>query len=207
MNESCINFFGEPITTKQGLDFSEKVLIHMRNNLGRFQEEDDIIYNLEATPAESTAYDLALKDRKKYKDIIVANQGTGGEPFYTNSSQLPVDTDMDLWEALHHQDRLQTKYTGGTVFHTFIGERNPSPKAIQKLVKRIAEGHKLPYYTITPTFSVCVTHGYISGEHETCPYCGKTCEVYSRIVGYFRPTKQWNKGKKSEFSLRKNFSV
>jgi len=206
MNESCLNYFDESIATEQGLKFSESVLEFMREKLMGYQIEDNTLYNLEATPAESTSYDLALRDKKKFKDIIAANEGTGGEPFYTNSSQLPVNTDMGIWEALKHQDHLQPLYTGGTVFHTYIGERNPSPEAVKKLVRRIAEGFKLPYYTITPTFSICLNHGYVAGEFPQCPYCGERCEVYSRIVGYFRPVSQWNKGKKSEFSIRKTFS-
>ena len=205
MNESCLNYFGDSIRSEQGLRFSEKVLNFMRDKLGEYQLEDDTIYNLEATPAESTAYDLALRDKKRFKDIVAANEGTGDEPFYTNSSQLPVDADIGLWEALQHQNHLQPLYTGGTVFHTYLGERNPSPEGIKKLVRRIAQGFKLPYYTITPTFSICRSHGYIAGEEHVCPRCGKPCEVYSRIVGYFRPTSQWNAGKKSEFKLRKTF--
>jgi len=206
MNESCLNYFGEDIRSEQGLRFAERVLEFMRDRLMEYQLEDDTIYNLEATPAESTAYSLALKDRKRFNDIVVANEGSDGEPFYTNSSQLPVDADVGLWEALHHQDRLQPLYTGGTVFHTFLGERNPSPVAVMKLVKRISQGFRLPYYTVTPTFSICRDHGYIAGEEHTCPLCGKPCEVYSRIVGYFRPVSAWNEGKKAEFELRKTFN-
>ena len=164
------------------------------------------IWNLEASPAEGASYRLAKIDKMKYDGIISGNRTEKSEPFYTNSTQLPVDADMGIWEALKHQDHLQPLYTGGTVFHTYIGENNPSPGAVKQLVKRIAEGFHLPYYTITPTFSICPNHSYIAGEYPSCPKCGEECEVYSRIVGYFRPVKQWNPGKQSEFKLRKMFT-
>jgi ribonucleoside-triphosphate reductase len=208
MNESCLNYFGESIETKQGHRFAEEVLIFMRDILQEFQVEDDTIYNLEATPAESTSYDLALRDKKIFSDIICANEKDfreGAEPFYTNSTHLPVDSYMDLFESLNHQDTLQTKYTGGTVFHTYLGEAQPDPNVIKKLVNMIANKFKLPYYTITPTFSVCPNCGYVTGKYFECPTCGRKCEVYSRIVGYFRPVDNWNEGKKNEFNKRKYF--
>jgi len=211
-NETCLNFLDQPIRSKEGLKFSESILMFMRDKLIEYQNEtvdkdgySTNIWNLEASPAEGTSYRLARIDRKKYPKIRVGNKSGEAEPFYTNSTQLAVDADIGIWEALKHQDNLQTLYTGGTVFHTYIGERNPSPEGIKKLVQRISKGFKLPYYTITPTFSICSNHGYLAGEYSICPQCGSECEVYSRIVGYFRPVSQWNKGKKAEFKLRKNF--
>lgn len=208
MNEAILNLFGQDITTREGLDFAVKVLNFMRNKLLEFQEETGSIFNLEATPAEGTAYRLARLDKKKYPEIIVANEKSlseGNKPFYTNSSQLPVDYTGDLFEALEHQDRLQTLYTGGTVFHIFLGERLFSWKATADLIKRVALNSHLPYFTLTPTFSICQTHGYITGEHRQCPFCGAKCEIYSRVVGYLRPVDQWNDGKQTEFKLRKTF--
>jgi len=206
-NEMCLNFLDESIGSSEGLRFSEKVLDVMRNKLMEYQNEtvdengySTNIWNLEASPAEGASYRLAKIDREKYPDIRAANDNIGDEPFYTNSTQLAVNSDLDLWAALKHQDRLQTLYTGGTVFHT-----NPSPEGVKKLVQRIARGFHLPYYTITPTFSICPNHGHMSGEWTVCPRCGAVCEVYSRIVGYFRPVSQWNLGKKSEFGMRKTF--
>ena len=208
MNEAVLNLFGHNIATPEGLEFAVKVLKFMRNKLADFQEETGNIYNLEATPAEGTSYRLARIDKRKYPKIIVANEeqlSKGVEPFYTNSSQLPVDYDGDLFEALEHQDRLQTLYTGGTVFHIYLGERLYSWKSAAELVKKVAWNSHLPYYTLTPTFSICPTHGYISGEHKECPTCGAKCEVYSRVVGYLRPVDQWNDGKQAEFAMRRTF--
>ena len=208
MNEAVLNLFGHNIATPEGLEFAVKVLKFMRNKLADFQEETGNIYNLEATPAEGTSYRLARIDKRKYPKIIVANEeqlSEGVEPFYTNSSQLPVDYDGDLFEALEHQDRLQTLYTGGTVFHIYLGERLYSWKSAAELVKKVAWNSHLPYYTLTPTFSICPTHGYISGEHKECPTCGAKCEVYSRVVGYLRPVDQWNDGKQAEFAMRRTF--
>ncbi len=208
MNEAVLNLFGHNITTPEGLEFAVKVLKFMRNKLADFQEETGNIYNLEATPAEGTSYRLARIDKRKYPKIIVANEGQlseSVEPFYTNSSQLPVDYGGDLFEALEHQDRLQTLYTGGTVFHIYLGERLYSWKSAAELVKKVAWNSHLPYYTLTPTFSICPTHGYISGAQRECPICGAKCEVYSRVVGYLRPVDQWNDGKQAEFSMRKTF--
>jgi len=208
MNEAIVNLFGHGIATREGLEFAVKVLNFMRKKLTDFQEETENIYNLEATPAEGTSYRLARLDKRKYPNIIVANEKhlkRGVEPFYTNSSQLPVDREADLFEALEHQDRLQTLYTGGTVFHIYLGERVYSWKAAAELVRKVAWNSHLPYFTLTPTFSVCPTHGYVSGEHKQCPTCGARSEVYSRVVGYLRPVDQWNDGKQAEFAVRRSF--
>ena len=208
MNEAIQNLFGYGIATPEGLEFAVKVLNFMREKLADFQEETGNIYNLEATPAEGASYRLARIDKRKYPDIIVANEkylAKGAEPFYTNSSQLPVDHEADLFEALEHQDRLQTLYTGGTVFHIYLGERLYSWRAAAELVRKVAWNFRLPYFTLTPTFSVCPTHGYISSEHRQCPKCGANCEVYSRVVGYLRPVDQWNDGKQAEFAIRRTF--
>jgi ribonucleoside-triphosphate reductase len=208
MNEAILNLFGYGIATKDGLEFAVKVLNFMREKLADFQEETGNIYNLEATPAEGASYRLARIDKRKYPDIIAANEkylARGAEPFYTNSSQLPVDHEADLFEALEHQDRLQTLYTGGTVFHIYLGERLYSWRAAAELARKVAWNFRLPYFTLTPTFSVCPTHGYLSGEHKQCPKCGANCEVYSRVVGYLRPVDQWNDGKQAEFAIRKTF--
>ena len=208
MNEAILNLLGYNIATQEGLEFAVKVLTFMREKLADFQEETKNIYNLEATPAEGTSYRLARIDKRKYPDIIVANEkylAKGAEPFYTNSSQLPVDHECDLFEALEHQEKLQTLYTGGTVFHIYLGEKLYSWKAAAELVKKVMWNSRLPYITLTPTFSICATHGYITGEHKQCPMCGAKCEVYSRVVGYLRPVDQWNDGKQAEFAIRKTF--
>lgn len=204
MNEAMINFFGASIAEEKGRAFAERVLDVMREKLSDFQEETGNLYNLEATPAESTAYRLALLDQKKYPSAQFAN-GEGASvahPFYTNSTHLPVNHTDDLFEILELQDMLQTKYTGGTVIHFFLGERVGDPRAVREMVRIITSNYRLPYFTVTPTFSVCMNHGYLRGEQPTCSSCGKTCEVYSRIVGYLRPTQQWNQGKLAEFDLR-----
>lgn len=209
VNEAIINLLGQNIASRDGQAFAVKMLNFMRNHLADYQEETGSIYNLEATPAEGTSYRLARIDKRRYKDIIFANQkqvtADHAEPFYTNSSQLPVDFAGDLFEALEHQETLQTLYTGGTVFHIFLGERLNSWKSAAELIKKVAWNSKLPYFTLTPTFSVCPTHGYTNGEHKQCPTCGANCEVYSRVVGYLRPVDQWNDGKQAEFAIRKTF--
>ncbi|NWG10263.1 ribonucleoside triphosphate reductase [Candidatus Bathyarchaeota archaeon] len=208
MNEAILNLFGFSIASTEGLEFAVKALSFMRERLADFQEETGNIYNLEATPAEGTSYRLARIDKRKYVDIIAANERyltKGAEPFYTNSSQLPVDFEGDLFEALEHQERLQTLYTGGTVMHVFLGERLYSWKATAELIRRVAWNSHLPYFTLTPTFSICPTHGYMGGEHLQCPICSANCEVYSRVVGYLRPVDQWNEGKQAEFAIRKTF--
>jgi len=209
INESIVNLLGQNIASKEGLEFAVKTLTYMRKKLMNYQEETGDIYNLEATPAEGTSYRLARLDRRKHPNIIFANQrqvvNNHAEPFYTNSSQLPVDFDGDLFDALEHQENLQTLYTGGTVFHIFMGERLPSWKSAAELIKKVSWNSRLPYFTLTPTFSICPNHGYTSGEHRQCPVCGATCEVYSRVVGYLRPVDQWNDGKQAEFAIRKTF--
>lgn len=208
MNEACLNFLGCTIGDKDGLKFSEKVLDFMRQKLQDFQNETGNIYNLEATPAEGTSYSTAKMDKQKYPQIKVANEDEvkrGAEPYYTNSSQLPVYFTEDLLEALKLQDSLQTKYNGGTVLHVWLGESNPSVDSVTSLIKKICESFKLPYFTLTPTFSICPQHGYIIGGHAKCPQCGNSCEVYSRVVGYLRPVDQWNDGKQEEFKQRKTF--
>jgi ribonucleoside-triphosphate reductase len=207
MNECLLNFMGESIATKKGRKFALEVLDFMRERLVKYQKETGNIYNLEATPAESTAYRLALKDKEKYPDIITA--GTKKVPYYTNSTQLPVNYTDDIFEALKLQDEIQCKYTGGTVLHIFLGERMQNGEGVKRLVKKVFENFKLPYITITPTFSICPVHGYIPGEHFFCPKCTikQPCEVYSRIVGYYRPVQQWNLGKQQEFKQRKEFKI
>jgi len=208
MNEAIQNLFGYSIATSEGLEFAVKVLNFMREKLADFQEETGNIYNLEATPAEGASYRLARIDKRKYPGIIVANEkylAKGAEPFYTNSSQLPVDYEADLFEALEHQDKLQPLYTGGTVFHIYLGERLYSWKSAAELVRKVTWNFRIPYLTLTPTFSVCPTHGYLSGEHKQCPRCGARCEVYSRVVGYLRPVDQWNDGKQAEYAIRRTF--
>ncbi len=213
MNESCLNIMGKDITSTEGHAFAVKVMNFMRDHLERFQDETGHIYNLEATPAEGTSFRLARIDKVQYPDIIVANEKAcknGAQPYYTNSTQLPVNHTDDLFEALKLQDALQTKYTGGTVFHTFIGENQLPVESVKQLVKKITHHFKLPYLTLSPTFSICPDHGYIFGEHEHCPKCqaiGKEqkCTVFSRIVGYLRPVDQWNEGKQEEFKERALF--
>ena len=210
MDEACLNLLGENIASDNSKAFTLRVLDFMRKKLIQFQEETGNNYNLEATPAEGTAYRLAKEDKDKYPEIICANEEEykkGAPPFYTNSTQLPVNFTDDIFEALELQDEIQTKYTGGVVLHIFAGERINDYNIIKVLVRKICENYHLPYFTFTPTFSVCSTHGYLSGEHNECPKCGAQSEIYSRVVGYLRPVKQWNKGKKSEFKLRKTFKV
>ncbi|MGD0277932.1 MAG: ribonucleoside triphosphate reductase [Smithella sp.] len=207
MNEACLNLLGVNIATGKGQEFTKEVLDFMRKKLIDFQKETGNNYNLESTPAEGTSYRLAKTDKEKYPDIITASDGKckNAEPFYTNSTQLPVNYTDDVFEALDLQDEIQVKYTGGTVFHTFAGERIDDPKSVKKLVQKICCNYHLPYVTFTPTFSVCPSHGYLKGEQEKCPTCADDCEVYSRVVGYLRPVKQWNKGKQEEFDSRQVF--
>lgn len=208
MNEVGLNanWLKKDLTHKETQEFAKDVLNFMRNKLSDYQEEYGDLYNLEATPAESTTYRFAKMDKAKYPDIITAAKD-GEAPFYTNSSHLPVGYTSDLFEALDIQDELQTLYTSGTVFHVFLGERLDSWKSCAALVKKIAENYKLPYYTISPTYSVCREHGYLAGEVKKCPYCGATTEVYSRITGYYRPVANWNDGKLEEFKHRKTYDV
>ncbi|MGB9847867.1 MAG: ribonucleoside triphosphate reductase [Minisyncoccia bacterium] len=207
MNEALLNFIGENIASRKGQKFALEVLDFMRDRLVKYQEETGNLYNLEQTPSESTAYRLALKDKQKYPDIITA--GTKEVPYYTNSTQLPVNYTDDIFEALKLQDELTCKYTGGSVMHLFLGERLPDGNAVKALVKKVFNKFKLPYITVTPTFSICPVHGYIAGEHFECPLCTikQPCEVYSRVVGYLRPVQQWNYGKRQEFKERKEFKI
>lgn len=213
MNEALLNLIGKDITTSEGQKLAEEILVYMRDRIKTYQEETGNLFNLEATPAEGTAYRLARIDRKKYPNIIFANDGDvksdGGEPYYTNSSQLPVSFTNDIFEALDLQDKLQTKYTGGTVLHGFLGERIWDIAMVKKLVRKIAENYALPYFTLSPTFSICPVHGYLAGEHHVCPKCvvEQKTEVYSRVVGYIRPIQQWNKGKQAEFKDRNEFVI
>jgi len=204
MNEALLNLFGISIAESEGGAFALKVLDFMRERLGQFQDETGEIFNLEATPAEGASYRLAKKDLERYPDIRIYNleHYDGKIPYYTNSTHLPVGELADLFEALRLQDPLQSCYTGGTVFHAFLGERTPNPEATKQLVRKIAEKFHLPYYTLTPTFSICPEHGYLVGEQKTCSNCGASAEVYSRIVGYLRPVEQWNDGKRAEFADR-----
>ncbi len=207
MNEACLNakWIRADMTHKEAQEFTKKVLNHMRERLSDYQEKYGDLYNLEATPAESTAYRLAKHDKERYPDIITASEGK--TPYYTNSSHLPVGYTADIFEALDIQDDLQTLYTSGTVFHAFLGQKLDDWKATAKLVRTIAENYKLPYYTMSPTYSICKNHGYISGEVYVCPECGEKTEVYSRITGYYRPVQNWNDGKAEEFKDRQVYDI
>jgi ribonucleoside-triphosphate reductase len=204
MNEALLNFNGETISTREGQKLAVRVLDFMRDILLEFQEDSGQLFNLEATPAEGTAYRLARMDRELYPEIITAGDHT---PYYTNSTQLPVSFTDDIFSALDLQEDLQTRYTGGTVFHGFLGEKLEDIDTCRKLLQGILGRYRLPYVTVTPTFSVCKDHGYISGEEYACPSCGKDTEVWSRVVGFYRPVQNWNKGKKKEFKERKAFQV
>ncbi|MCR5237093.1 MAG: ribonucleoside triphosphate reductase [Lachnospiraceae bacterium] len=208
MNEACLNanWLAKDLTHRESLDFTKKVLTHMRERLIEYQERYGDLYNLEATPAESTAYRLAKHDRIKYPNIITAGE-PGETPYYTNSSHMPVGFTDDIFDALDKEDELQVLYTSGTVFHAFLGEKLPDWRAAAELVKKISDNYKLPYYTITPTYSVCPDHGYLAGEQKTCPRCGKATEIYSRITGYYRPVQNWNDGKIQEFADRRTYDI
>ena len=207
MNEVGLNakWLQADLTHEATQQFAKDVLNHMRERLSDYQQMYGDLYNLEATPAESTTYRFAKHDKERYPDIITANEN--GTPYYTNSSHLPVGYTEDIFSALDVQDELQTLYTSGTVFHAFLGEKLPDWKAAATLVRKIAENYKLPYYTMSPTYSVCSEHGYLTGEQHTCPYCGREAEVYSRITGYYRPVKNWNNGKSQEFKDRKVYDI
>jgi anaerobic ribonucleoside-triphosphate reductase len=210
MNEACQNFLGEDITTGQGQKFSLQVMDFLRDLISEVQNDTGDIFNLEATPAEGTSYRLSLLDKKKFPDITCANETdfrAGAAPYYTNSSQLPVGYTDDIFQTLELQDGLQSKYTGGTVLHIFLGEHVHDIEVIKNLIRKIATNYRLPYFTLTPTFSICPSHGYLNGEQTTCSICHQQTEVYSRVVGYLRPVKQWNIGKQSEYSDRKLFKV
>lgn len=208
MNEASENLLGVDIGSPEGKAFAERTLDLMRDTLVAFQEQTGNNYNLEATPAEGTTYRLAQIDQKDYPEVAIFANGKGKDveaPFYTNSTHLPVNYTDDLYELLDLQDELQTKYTGGTVIHFFLGERMDNPETLKKLVKNICNNYKLPYFTFSPSFSVCAKHGYLTGEQQTCEHCNSPCEVYSRVVGFLRPVQQWNNGKKAEFAMRHSY--
>ena len=207
MNEAGLNakWLRADMTHEKTQQFAKDVLNHMRERLADYQEQYGDLYNLEATPAESTTYRLAKHDRAQFPDMITASEN--GTPYYTNSSHLPVGYTSDIFEALDIQDELQTLYTSGTVFHAFLGEKLPDWKAAANLVRKIAENYRLPYYTMSPTYSICKDHGYLTGEQYTCPHCGRKTEVYSRITGYYRPVQNWNDGKTQEFKERKVYDI
>ena len=209
MNEAGLNakWIRADMTDEKCQKFTRDVLNHMRERLSDYQEEYGDLYNLEATPAESTSYRLAKHDVKRFPDIITASDKTGGDPYYTNSSHLPVGYTDDIFTALDIQDELQTLYTSGTVFHAFLGEKMPDWQAAATLVRKIAENYRLPYYTISPTYSICKNHGYINGEKFVCDDCGEKTEVYSRITGYYRPVQNWNEGKAQEYKDRKEYNI
>jgi ribonucleoside-triphosphate reductase len=204
LHEAALNLLGAGIETPAGREFALRVLEFMREKLRDFQEETGQLFNLEATPAEGTSYRLARLDKQLYPDIITAGER---EPYYTNSTQLPVNHGLDLFAALEHQDELQVRYTGGTVFHAFLGERLTDIKTCEQVIRTVFEHFHLPYFSLTPTFSVCPEHGYLTGERPSCPECGAETEIWSRVVGYYRPVKNWNKGKKEEFRQRSTFQV
>jgi ribonucleoside-triphosphate reductase len=216
MNDAVYNLLGFDLTQPQGVEFAVRALDFMRAKLGDFQTETNSIFNLEATPAEGTSYRLARIDKKLFpeikvysEDVYAAGSNNGSKharaPYYTNSTQLPVGFTEDVFNALRLQDPLQSRYTGGTVLHAFLGEKMPSIEATKALVKTIAENFHLPYYSLTPTFSICEKHGYLRGEQSVCPQCGEICEVWSRSVGYLRPVDQWNPGKQVEFRDRRTY--
>lgn len=210
MNEACQNLLGCSVSDPQGKALALRVLDHLRGRLAGFQDETGHLYNLEATPAEGTSYRLAKEDKQRYPHLRCANEDdfqNGAKPFYTNSTQLPVNHTDDIFEVLDHQDDLQARYTGGTVQHVFLGEEVTDTRAVQRFVQKVCESYRMPYFTLTPTFSICPDHGYLRGKVPTCPQCGARTEVYSRVVGYLRPVDQWNEGKQAEFEKRCTFSV
>lgn len=206
MNEACTNLLGQDIGSDAGREFSLRVMNFMRGRLAEFQKETGHLYNLEATPAEGTSYRLARIDKQKLSDIRTAS-ADDKEPFYTNSTQLPVNYTDDIFHALDLQDKLQSRYTGGTVQHIFLGEAAPNSQSVKSFVRSVCSNYRLPYFTITPSFSICPTHGYLNGEQMRCPTCGADTEVYSRVVGYLRPVSQWNAGKQAEFALRSRYHI
>ena len=210
MNEACMNFMGKDIGTDEGMNFSVRVMDFIRNVIIEIQEETGDMFNLEATPAEGTSYRFAMTDKKQFPDILCANEEEyckGEDPYYTNSTHLPVNYTDDIFQMLNLQDELQTKYTGGTVVHIYMGEMVSDIEVVKKIIRKITDQFRLPYFTLTPTFSICPSHGYLNGEKEKCPICNAETEIYSRVVGYLRPVKQWNKGKRAEFVKRKTFRV
>jgi ribonucleoside-triphosphate reductase len=208
-NEACLNLLGVDIGTEQGRDFGVRIMNHMRGRLKEFQEETGNHYNLEATPAESTGYRLARLDQQRFPKIKCAlrTEDNDQTPIYTNSTQLPVNYSEDIFKILDLQDPLQRLYTGGTVLHAFLGEAVPDPAAVKSFVRNVCKQYRLPYFTLTPSFSICPDHGYINGEQTKCPKCGSETEVFSRVVGYMRPVTQWNKGKRAEFNNRSTYRI
>ncbi len=210
MNEACLNFLGTDITTAQGQTFAVKVMDALRTMIAEIQDRTGDIFNLEATPAEGTSYRLAMIDKRRFPEIVCANEEdvrNGAAPYYTNSTQLPVNHTDDIFETLMLQDNLQTKYTGGTVLHLFLGEQVGDIETVKSLIRKVSGNYHLPYFTLTPTFSVCPSHGYLSGEQTRCSHCDRETEVYSRVVGYLRPVKQWNDGKRAEYYRRQTFNI
>jgi len=210
MNEACLNLIGTDIGTTTGREFALRVMDSVREKLASIQDEKDEMFNLEATPAEGTSYRLAMLDKKRFPGSVCANETqyqAGAEPFYTNSTHLPVNYTDDIFETLLLQDDLQSKYTGGTVLHMFLGEQVADTRTVKSFIKKVVTRFRLPYFTFTPTFSVCPSHGYLSGEQKVCPECQAETEIYSRVVGYLRPVNQWNNGKQAEFQMRKNFKL
>lgn len=206
-NEACLNLIGKDIGTKEGSNFATKILDHMRERIQTFQDETGNFYNLEATPAEGTGYRLANLDSKRFPSIKSSIQVEDKVPIYTNSTQLPVNYTEDVFEILDLQDPLQSRYTGGTVVHVYLGEAVSDPSAVKAFIRKVCNTYTMPYFTISPSFSICGYHGYLHGEQPQCPQCGESTEIYSRVVGYMRPVNQWNKGKRAEFAQRKNLSV
>lgn len=210
LNEACVNLLGKDIGTPEGKEFAARVLDRMRDRLAEFQQETGNMYNLEATPAEGTSYRLARLDNQRYPDIVSANANCkecDAKPFYSNSSHLPVNYSNDIFQVLELQDDLQAKYTGGTVLHIFLGEAVTDPQAVKNFARKVCSQYRLPYFTLSPSFSVCPSHGYLLGEKDSCPHCGEETEIYSRVVGYLRPVKQWNEGKRAEFALRQRYRI
>jgi anaerobic ribonucleoside-triphosphate reductase len=207
MNEACVHLLGKDIGTPEGVAFAGKVLDCMRDRLLTFQEQTGSLYNLEATPAEGTTYRLARLDRHFHPNVACPSEAQSGRPFYSNSTQLPVQYTDDIWRVLELQDPLQSRYTGGTVLHIHLGEAAPDPRALKSFIRKVCKNYRLPYFTISPIFSICPEHGYIKGRSETCPQCGGKTEVYARIVGYLRPVHQWNEGKQAEFEMRRLFHI
>jgi len=210
MNEACLNLMGVDIGTEDGLSFSLRVMDFIRRAISDLQDRTGELFNLEATPGEGTSYRLAMLDKGQFPQILCANEGAynqGAAPYYTNSTQLPVDYTDDLFETLMHQDDLQSKYTGGTVLHLYLGEEVSDIETVKSLIGKVVNRFRLPYFTLTPTFSVCPSHGYLAGEQTYCPTCHEETEIYSRVVGYLRPIKQWNKGKQAEYKKRKVFRI
>ncbi|MBW1752136.1 MAG: ribonucleoside triphosphate reductase, partial [Deltaproteobacteria bacterium] len=210
MNEACINFMGKEIASEPGQTFSLRIMDFIRDLIAETQDTTGDIFNLEATPAEGTSYRLCMLDKKQFPDIQCANEAEyrkGAAPYYTNSTQLPVNYSDDIFESLMLQDSLQSKYSGGTVFHIFLGEQVIDTEVVKGLIKKTTSNFRLPYFTVTPTFSICPSHGYLDGRQEKCSSCKQDTEVYSRVVGYLRPVKQWNYGKQAEFGARKTFSL